>query len=225
MNQRFQGSERNAVSDTPQHQYYMSDYYTDDEGRYPYRRVELVSSRSVVGPATNQPKHAVVYPWGVNPVLINRIEPVQLQATPITEDRLRVPSYNVQSSSMFERSDEFVNTNSIGVGFEPLVEVIRSFIRYIVGSSPYPHPPSSDDSDSDIEIGLRTVAASATTQANDPGRLSAFDVLHSDPIRFPSSIDELVGGPPPISLKKAPIPGGDPPSIPPLPVPLLRNEG
>jgi hypothetical protein len=216
-------------------------YLADDEGLV--RLGSSSSSRSqpylVVSSGTSAGKRGIVYPWGVNPVNSQLSSERKFQGS--EQSRTRHISSN---SSMYgdllsenqqpnddgpaiavHSKDEYVDTSSISTGLEPLLELLHSFFNFISGRDPK-GPPSSSDSESDIEVGLRTPSASvidpsSTVQAT----MSGFDMLHSSPVRFPSSINELLGSESPRTpWKKYPIPDEDPPSVPPLPVPKLRND-
>jgi hypothetical protein len=217
-------------------------YSGDDESMYSPKQSSTYYSKPyhVVSSASPLEKRRVVYPWGVNPVQ-SRVDSVIESRSPLASDEARLPQLlnrssvygelisdtrerNYQGSMRVNHSNEdFVDTSPISTSFEPLLEILKSFFSFFSGSEQ--SSSSLSESESDIEVGLRTpcstgVESSVTSQAT----LSSFDVLHSSPIRFPSSITELLGESPLTSLKKYPIPDSDPPLIPPLPVPKLRTD-
>jgi hypothetical protein len=195
------------------------------------RKPSCGSPSSLRIPALPRP----AYPWGVNPVQYsspetNRPEsPAGLSRQDKSHiGRVPLPAYYEHPDMQWIQDSEFVDTSSVSTGFEPLLEVIRSFFAFILrGGGSSDDSSSSDSSDSDIEIGLRKPLdppESSLTESS--ARISAFDTLHSTPIRFPSSINELLG-PAPVSntfpLDRN-LPSDPPPIIPHLPLPVPRNE-
>jgi hypothetical protein len=179
---------------------------------------------------------APVFPWGVNPVISNVTGSDRQTQTPSTSPKYQyfrrdVPLINdteayarCEASSPVrdyvfsaDESIEYVDTSEISTGIGPLLDILRSVLSFFARGGDSPREPASDQTD--IETGLQLCEASV--EESKPV-ISEFDRLHGAPVRFPSSIDELFtyeSAP----CKSYPLPQDDPPPIPPLPVPRLRN--
>ena len=176
------------------------------------------------------------FPWGINPVvpvrnsvLIPSARSVCIPSrggssactpnarsrslTPVRSRHPLVQNYNIPDQA--ERS-EFVDTSDLNTGIEPLVDFIKSVYAFFTGTRETEEPVPAQSRD--VETGLREGFSSipALSKATCDNKLP--------PIRFPSSVEELLrNASPPFSPSLYPLPIGDPPALPDLPPPKLRN--
>ena len=197
------------------------------------RRSSSLDSPSPTGVSSGR---KTAFPWGVNPVMA--VSSVQTdnrrQVDGIAPTHLGIGAYASQGYVSHGQhrfapteDNEFVDTSSLSKGMEPLLEVIKSFFSFILGRGGSSEDSSSESSDSDIEIGLRKPLEHPENPTSQRIRqTSAFDELHSAPLRFPSSINELLGPTPTAYCFSGDsnLPSDPPPVIPALPAPRLRNE-
>ncbi len=113
-----------------------------------------------------------------------------------------------------------MDTTPIVGNLEPLLDVLRSIFSFLVGRKRGSSEESSDmdDTDSDIEFGLRK-----PLEGDDHSSHTRVEHFFGEPVRFPSSISELLGRDEALEPAQ-PIPESLRPPIPPLPVPISRNE-
>ena len=135
------------------------------------------------------------------------------------------PRHPSTLSSGYEIHDdrEYVDTTEISTGLGSIFELLKSLVSLVLWSNRSPDGESSpDDSDGDVETGLRK-SANEHALPSDTSYQQVSSVM--TPVRFPSTINELFAFESPPSMATTyPLPEGDPPLIPLLPLPRLRNE-
>ena len=180
------------------------------------------------------------FPWGINPINPNLNFIRSSLSTPASPSNYRFKGNNNRldnrdcevhqfqarhscaHSSGYDIEDdrEYIDTTEITSGLGTLFDLLKSLFSLVSWTSRSPNGESSaEDSDRDIETGLLKSVNEVDRTTDSP--LSAV----MTPLRFPSTINELFNFESPASMSKTyPLPEGELPLIPLLPLPRLRNE-
>ena len=181
-------------------------------------------------------ERARAFPWGVNSVVSTHSGSIRQTPSrpgspkhqaprrdiPLINENVAYARYEAsrpvrECAFSADESIEYVDTSEISTGIGPLLDLLKSVFSFFTKGEDSRIETGSDQTD--IETGLQLCEPSVVENKQ---VLSEFDRLHGAPVRFPSSIDELFTFES-MPWKSYPVPEEDPPPIPPLPVPRLRN--